>query len=40
MLPRKRPLEKVLTAIAIVIVLCASVAIGVQSGRFIGSIWR
>ena len=32
MMPRKSPLEKILTTIAIVIVLCASVAIGVQLG--------
>jgi hypothetical protein len=40
MMPRKSPLERILTTIAIVIVLCASAAIGLQVGRFIGSIWR
>ena len=39
-MPRKPPLEKMLTTIAIFILLCASPAIGVELGRLIGGVWR
>jgi len=37
---RKNPLESALTAIGLVILLCASTAIGIELSRFFGAIWR
>ena len=37
---RKNPLESALTAVGLVILLCASAAIGIELSRFFGAIWR
>jgi hypothetical protein len=39
MLP-KLPLEKIVTSLAIAVLLCASLAIGVEMGKFVADIWR
>ncbi len=39
-MPRNGSLQRILTTIAILIMVCASFAIGIELGRLIGSIWR
>jgi len=38
-MPRK-PVEKIVTIVAFAILLCASLAIGVELGKFVANIWR
>jgi len=37
---RKNPLESAITAVGLVILLCASAAIGIELSRFFGATWR
>jgi hypothetical protein len=37
---RKNPLDSVLTAVILVILLCASTVIEIELSRLLGAIWR
>ena len=37
---RKNPLDSVLVAVGLVILLCAATAIGIELSRFLAAIWR